>query len=103
MQIKRLFVKMSALNKESFSIRVNFHVVIYLDKIAVASISFLGVSSPFLICSLLPVNELIHYASRSYFSAIPLQNNLKYAAINAAQKNCHICVPRLLGRLKPCS
>lgn len=96
-------VKMPAMNKESFSIRLNFHVFIYLDKIAVASICFLGVTSPYLICSLLPVNELIHYASRSYFSDIPLQNNLKYAAINATQKNCHICVPRLLGSLKPCS
>lgn len=83
-----------------FSIRLNFHDAIYFNKITVASVSFFCVTSPFSICSLLPVNELIHYACKSYFPSVPIQNNLKYMAINAAQENHHICVPRHLARLK---
>lgn len=77
--------------------------MIYLNKITVASISFFCVAFPISICSLLPVNELIHYASRSYFPGVPIQNNLKNMAINAAQENCHVCVSRYFGRFKPCS
>ena len=92
---------MSALNRVFRKLKFPWR---YLSwQITVASICFFCVLSPFLVCSLLPVNKLIHYASRSYFPGVTIQNNLKYTAINATQENCHICVPRHLGRLKICN
>lgn len=36
------------------------------------------------------------YLEAIFLVFFPLQNNLKYATISAAQKNCHICVPGFL-------